>query len=245
MMSDVESRMAALEARVAELEDHNAIRRLQMAYGYYIDYNRPEEVAGLFAKDGAVVFLSGEYRGHEGVMRLYGTWFQNLFAGGQRGPIKGLLLDHFQLQDVITVAPDRQTAKGRFRGILAGGWHDDVLKDKPEGPPQQFWEAGLYENDYVREANETGELVWKIKRLNYVMQWQGDYETGWAHTVAHLQPAVECYPENPIGPDVILPDEDWRPTWPNRQEVKMSFAHPVLGAAFVKEHFTAMQKKWP
>jgi hypothetical protein len=60
-----------------------------------------------------------------------------------------------------------------------------------------------------------------------------------------LQPAVECYPANPIGPDVILPDEEWRPTWPNRQEVSMSFAHPVLGVAFVQEHFTAMQKQWP
>ncbi|KPF77940.1 nuclear transport factor 2 family protein [Novosphingobium sp. AAP93] len=73
-MSDLEARLAALENRVGELEDINAIRRLQWAYGYYIDYNRPEEVAGLFAEDGAVVFLSGEYRGHAGIMRLYGTW---------------------------------------------------------------------------------------------------------------------------------------------------------------------------
>ena len=58
-MTDMESRLAAMEARIAELEDHNAIRRLQNAYGYYIDYNRPEEVTGLFSEDGAVVFLSG------------------------------------------------------------------------------------------------------------------------------------------------------------------------------------------
>lgn len=239
-MTDVAARLAALEARVDELEDLNAIRRLQMAYGYYIDYNRPEETAALFAEDGAVVFLSGEYRGHAGIVRLYGTWFQNLFTGGRRGPVNGLLLDHFQLQDVITVAPDRQTAKGRFRGILAGGWHDSALADKPEGVPQQFWEAGIYENDYVRENG-----VWKIKRLNYLMQWQADYETGWAHTIAHLQPAQVCYPENPIGPDVLLPADDIRPTWPNRQEVRMSFAHPVLGAAFLREKFTALQGQWP
>ena len=244
-MPEVDARMAALEDRVAQLEDLNAIRRLQMAYGYYIDYNRPEEVAGLFAEDGVVLFLSGEYRGHAGVMRLYGTWFQNLFTGGRRGPVHGLLLDHFQLQDVITVAPDRKTAKGRFRGLLAGGWHDDILKDKPEGPPQQFWEAGLYENDYVREANASGDLVWKIKRLDYMMQWQGDYETGWAHLPAHLQPAVVCFPDNPIGPDALLPEADTRQTWPHRQEAKMSFAHPVLGAAFMVENFSKLHKKWP
>ncbi len=237
-MSDWEARLAALENRVGELEDEGAIRRLQMAYGYYIDYNRPEEVAGLFAEDGAVVFLSGEYRGHAGVMRLYGTWFQNMFTGGKRGPIHGFLLDHFQLQDVITIAPDRQTAKGRFRGILAGGWHDEVVANKPEHVPQQFWESGIYENDYVRENG-----VWKIKRLNYLMQWQGDYETGWAHTVSHLQPAVVCYPENPLGPDVILPVENYRPTWPHRQEVPMSFAHPVLAEAFRLEAFAALKDK--
>jgi hypothetical protein len=91
--------------------------------------------------------------------------------------------------------------------------------------PQQFWEAGIYENDYVREND-----VWKIKRLDYMMQWQADYETGWAHTVAHLQPAVTCYPANPLGPDVILPEDKIRQTWPFRQDVPMHFAHPKFGA---------------
>ena len=59
-MSDVEQRLVALEHRVGELEDLNAIRRLHWAYGYYIDFNRPDEVAELFAEDGSVVFLSGE-----------------------------------------------------------------------------------------------------------------------------------------------------------------------------------------
>lgn len=237
-MTTVESRLAALEARVEEMEAINAIRRLQWAYGYYIDYNRPEEVAGLFAKDGCVVFLSGEYVGYEGVMRLYGTWFQNLFTKGQRGPVHGFLLDHFQLQDVITISEDGETAHGRFRGILAGGWHDEALDIKPDAVPQQFWESGIYENDYVKEDG-----VWKIKRLNYMMQWQADYEAGWAHTTAHLQPAMARYPENPIGPDRILSEDNYRPTWPNRQEVAMSFAHPVLGKAFAVENFTPMMVK--
>ena len=56
---DLEKKLAALEQRVGELEDINAIRRLHWAYGYYIDFNRAEDVVQLFAKDGAVVFLSG------------------------------------------------------------------------------------------------------------------------------------------------------------------------------------------
>jgi hypothetical protein len=231
-MSSVEARLAALENRVGELEDIHAIHRLHMAYGYYIDYNRPEEVAALFARDGVAVFLSGEYRGHAGVLRLYGTWFQNLFTGGRRGPVDGFVLDHFQMQDAITIAPDRQTARGRFRCLLAGGWHDAARDDQPEGPPQQFWEAGIYENAYLREDG-----VWKIARLDYRMQWQADYGTGWAHTTAHIQPAASCYPENPLGPDALLPCEDVQGTWPHRREVPMSFAHPVLGEAFRAGHF--------
>ena len=225
-MSDLEGRLAALEHRLGELEDINAIRRLHWAYGYYIDFNRAEDVVQLFARDGAVVFLSGEYRGHAGVRRLYGTWFQSYFTQGMDGPVDGFLLDHFQMQDIITVAPDRHTAKGRFRGLLMGGSHES--RDyKPAGLPLQFYEAGLYENDYVREDG-----LWKIKRLDYMMQWQADYERGWSRTVAHLQPATRTFPDNPLGPDVLLPPSQVRQTWPHRQDVPMHFAHPRFGTLF-------------
>jgi hypothetical protein len=230
-MSDLESRLAALEHRIGELEDINAIRRLHWAYGYYIDFNRAEDVVQLFAEDGAVVFLSGEYRGHEGVRRLYGTWFQNFFTQGTNGPVYGLVLDHFQMQDIITIAPDRRTAKGRFRALLMGGSHES-RPYKPEGLPLQFYEAGIYENDYVCDAR-----VWKIKRLDYMMQWQAEYERGWSKTVAHLQAATLTFPENPLGPDVLLPAAQVRQTWPHRQDVPMHFAHPRFGAVLTgREH---------
>jgi hypothetical protein len=222
-MSELETRLKELEHRVGELEDINAIRRLHWAYGYYIDFNRAEDVVQLFARNGSVVFLSGEYLGHDGVRRLYGTWFHNYFTKGEVGPVYGFLLDHFQMQDIITVAPDRQTAKGRFRGMLFGGSHES-RQYKPEGLPLQFMEAGLYENDYVREDG-----VWKIKRLDYMMQWQADYDDGWSKTVAHLQPATETYPKNPLGPDVLLSPDKVRKTWPHRQDVPMHFAHPRFG----------------
>jgi hypothetical protein len=223
-MADFGERLAALEQRVGQLEDINAIRRLHWAYGYYIDFNRAEDVVQLFAADGAVVFLSGEYRGHAGIRRLYGTWFQSYFTQGVNGPVDGLLLDHFQMQDIITVAPDRRSAKGRFRGLLMGGSHESRAY-QPAGLPLQFFEAGLYENEYVCEAG-----IWKIKRLDYMMQWQADYEKGWSKTVAHLQPAAVPFPDNPLGPDVILPAAQIRNTWPHRQDVPMHFAHPRFGA---------------
>jgi hypothetical protein len=91
-------------------------------------------------------------------------------------------------------------------------------------------EAGLYENDYVREDG-----AWKIKRLDYMMQWQADYDDGWSKTVAHLQPATETFPKNPLGPDVLLPPDKVRKTWPHRQDVPMHFAHPRFGAILASE----------
>lgn len=58
-----------------------------------------------------------------------------------------------------------------------------------------------------------------------------------------LQDAVVCYPENPTGPDVILPENSYRQTWPHRQDVPMSFAHPVLAEVFRVEPFAGLKGK--
>lgn len=223
-MSEIEMLRQMVEKlthRVEILEDINAIRRLHFAYGYLIDYCRYDDVVQLFAEDGEVVFLSGIYRGHASIARLYKTWFQQFFTQGREGPEHGFLLDHFQMQDIITVSDDRRTARGRFRALLAGGSHES-RGYKPPGLPDQFYEAGVYENEYVRENG-----VWKIKRLDYVVEWQAEYEKGWAHTVSHLQPFTKTYPEDPKGPDELLPVK--RLAWPERSGVRFHYAHPVTG----------------
>lgn len=222
-MSEVEELRAAvadLSDRLGRLEDVNAIRRLHFAYGYYIDYCHYEDVVYLFAEDAEVVFLSGVYTGHKGIRRLYIEWIQQLFNQGREGADDGFLFDHIQMQDVITIADDRRTAKGRFRGVMLGGNHD-IRKHVPPGVPQQFMESGIYENDYVCEDG-----VWKIKRLDYMLQWQAEYERGWAHTDAHLRPAQVLFPEDPVGPDYLL--EVRRETWPYRQDTPVHWAHPVV-----------------
>ena len=225
-IDDLRPTVTALADRVGKLEDSAAIRRLHYAYGYYIDFCQYDEVVQLFSRDCEVIFLSGIYRGHEGAARLYKTWFQNLFTQGRPGPEYGFLLDHFQMQDIITVADDRKTAKGRFRAILFGGQHES-REYVPENLPEQFYEAGVYENDYVLEDG-----VWKIKRLDYVLQWQADYETGWAHTDAHLKPAQVLYPEDPLGPDYFSGES--RRTWPYRQDMPVHYAHPVIAKTIAK-----------
>ena len=170
------AKIEELSNRVGILEDTEAIRNLQHAYGYYIDKCLYEDVVDLFADDGEVQFFGGIYRGKEqGVRRLYVGNFLQGFTGGKPGPVYGFLLDHPQLQGVIHVAPDRKTAKGRFRSVMQAGFHESSPTAKAAiargESPMVWWEGGIYENTYVKEDG-----VWKFQVLNYNPLWHGTGE---------------------------------------------------------------------
>ena len=131
------------------LEDVHAIRRLQHAYGYYLDKCLYDEVVDLFADDGEVRFMGGAFREKRACGASTAIVSARDFTGGVNGPAYGFLLDHPQLQDIIDVAADRRKTAGRFRYIMQAGSHES----RPGGPgmlPQQWWEGGLYENEYVQ-----------------------------------------------------------------------------------------------
>jgi SnoaL-like domain len=216
-----EDRIAELEQRLGKVEDLLAIRNLQHAYGYYLDKCLYDEVVDLFAEDGEVIFIGGVYKGKKGAARLYAGRFRNNFAGGKNGPTFGRLLDHPIFQDVITVAGDRATAKARFRVLMQAGTHE--LAATPQTPVRQWFEGGLYENDYVREDG-----VWKIKKLFYRAFWHGSIEHGWAYTPPDYVPnASVTYPEDPYGPDELLPDAPR--LWPDTTTFPFHYRHPVTG----------------
>jgi hypothetical protein len=155
------------------------------------------------------------------LQRLYKNFLQHAYTRGRAGPVYGFVADHLLAQDVITLAEDRKTAKGRFRALLMLGSHES-RPDRPPELPLQVYEAGLYENEYVREGG-----VWKIRRLEYALQWQALYEKGWAHTTTNLPPALKPFPDDPLGPDYLLDTE--RAVWPSRSPVAFHYAHPVTG----------------
>lgn len=217
-IQELEQKVEELANQVGVLEDVHAIRRLQHAYGYYIDKCLYDETVDLFAENGEVHFMGGIFRGKAGVRRLYVDRFRKNFTGGKNGPVFGFLLDHPQMQDVIDVAPDRKTAKARFRCTMQAGRHESA----PEGT-RQWWEGGLYENSYMRENG-----VWKIQVLNYRPVWHADYETGWAHTrPQYVAFFSKTYPEDPGGPDAL---ENPKPVlWPETDVLPFHYAHPVTG----------------
>jgi hypothetical protein len=223
-MSETVSELAELRAEIAALrnlvgiqEDIHAVRTLQFKYGYYMDMTLFAEIVELFADDCEIKFMGGVYRGRDGARRLYGG------ASGVNGPTDGLLFSHVLAQDIVDVAPNRQSARGRFRTFMQGGVHE-TKKDAPPTLPSQFWEAGVYENEYVKDRG-----VWKFKVFDYRIVYQARYEDGWAHsplTPLMVSDPVKPFPDNPRGPDEVRPPP---PRWPQAVVQPFHYPNPVTG----------------
>ena len=228
-LSALQSELEAMRLQIGRLEDAQAIRKLQHAYGYYLDKCLYEETVALFAEDCEVRFMGGIWKGKKGARRLYVDTFQGFFTDGKNGPVAGFLLDHLQLQDIVDVADDRASAKARFRTLMQAGTHIDseapmAVRDRERDlHPRQWWEGGIYENHYVRENK-----VWKIKLLNYNPLWHADFDKGWSYTKPEYIPAYsETWPDNPNGPDAL--DPDFLGLWPKTETVPFHYDHPVSG----------------
>ena len=213
----MQRRIDQLANEVAMHADREAVRTLQFKYGYYMDKCLFSEIVELFAEDAVIYFLNGIYRGKRGARRMYGG------ASGLSGPAYGMLFEHIIAQDIVDVAPDRKTARGRFRCFMQGGVHESK-KDAPPRIPAQFLEAGIYENEYVKEDG-----VWKIKLFDYRIVYQARFDEGWAQSGRDLlmvTPYTTTFPENPRGPDELRP---LPPTWPEAFIMPFHYPNPVTG----------------
>src|SRR5687767_11012157 len=104
--SPLQQQLASLEQRKLRLEDINAIKRLQSAYGYYLDQALWDQAANLFADEGSIEYgLDGVYAGKARVR-------QYLYAlgDGKSGLARGQLNEHMLLMPVITLAADGRSA---------------------------------------------------------------------------------------------------------------------------------------
>ncbi|MCP5144118.1 MAG: nuclear transport factor 2 family protein [Gammaproteobacteria bacterium] len=213
----LEQQVAALTRQVGLLEDTFAVRHLQFKYGYYMDKCLYDPIIDLMADDCEIHFLGGVFRGKEGAGRLYCGRLRNRFAGGTDGPKPGLLMDHPQLQDIVDVAPDGLTARGRFRYLMQAGTHYTT------GTAHQWWEGGLYENTYVKRDG-----AWQIQIIVPKMCYVGYYEHGWAYTKPDaINNLSKTFPEDPYGPDELA--DAPLVLWPQTDILPFHYPHPVTG----------------
>ncbi|KAI1367779.1 SnoaL-like domain-containing protein [Xylaria arbuscula] len=171
--------------------------------------------------DAYVEFLGSRYRGKAGIKRLYNGRFQSTFVKGRNGPVHGFLLDHIMMQDIVDVDPSGTHAWCRMRALMQAGTHKSVRDTHPRGHVQ-WWEGGLYENEYLKEDG-----VWKLFRYRYFPFWHAEFETGWSLTKENYVPwPTKTYPEDPWGPDEII---DQKMLWPDTRVVPFHYPHPVTG----------------
>jgi outer membrane murein-binding lipoprotein Lpp len=155
-VDNLKAQVAQLQKQAQSAQDYIAISNLQTAYGYYVDKAQWDQVADLFTKDGTLeIGLRGVWVGQDRV-RAYLHKLPDLKYGS--------VFNHMQLQPMISVADDGQTAKARWRALIQVG----TLGEKSQ------WGEGTYENEYVKEDG-----VWKIQKLHFYMTYYVDYYKGW------------------------------------------------------------------
>lgn len=159
---DVDAEIAALTARVEKLEGIRAVKKLQRAFGYYVDRGLWGEAADLFADDGTIeIGIDGVYVGRDRIEE-----YLRRLHGGQEGLIYGQINEWITLQPAINVAADGRSATARWRdqGMLG------QYKQHAE------WRDGIYENTYVKGTDG----IWRIQSLHLYVNFVVPYEKGWA-----------------------------------------------------------------
>ena len=206
--SRVDREIAELTSRVERLEGHRAVKKLQRAFGYYVDRGLWGEAADLFADDGTIeIGLDGVYVGRDRIEE-----YLRRLHGGQEGLIYGQLNEWITLQPAISVADDGRSAIARWRdqGMLG------QYKQHAE------WRDGIYENAYEKGADG----IWRIKSLHLYVNYVAPFEKGWAR----LKPGeglAQSETSRSFPPD-RGPTHQYRP-FPDVQNPPFQAPNPVTG----------------
>jgi hypothetical protein len=206
---------AELEAYVARLEAIEDMKRLQYAFGYYLERGYVEAVADLFAANATADYRGGKFIGKDSIRRFLRHHFVLSELREGKGPQAGVLHEHYLLQPVIDVSPDASKGWMRVRT-----WNFEGASGK-----RQEMSAGIYENTFVKEDG-----VWKIASLVYCEAWRVDYLGDLNRTPMPEYPlrAPTTYPEDPHGPDKVS-NYNCRP-WPYTGITPpMHYPHPITG----------------
>ncbi len=207
--SAIDREIAELTQRVERLEGGRAIKKLQRAFGFYVDRGLWGEAADLFADNGTIeVGMDGVYVGRDRIEE-----YLRRLHGGQEGLIYGQLNEWITLQPAISVAEDAASATARWRDQGMLGQHKEHAE----------WRDGVYENTYVREDG-----VWKIQSLHLFVNFVAPFEEGWARLdagegMARSQASMDFPPDS--GPTV-----EYQP-FPAVQIPTFQAPNPVTGRA--------------
>jgi hypothetical protein len=205
--ASIDEEITTLLRRVEKLEGARAIKKLQRAFGFYVDRGLGGEAADLFTDDGTIeIGIDGVYVGKARIQE-----YLKRLHGGQDGLIYGQLNEWITLQPAVNISEDGNsgTARWRDQGMLG------QYKQHAE------WRDGIYENTYVKDDG-----IWKIASLHLYVNFVVPYEKGWAR----LEPGeglVQSETSRTFPPD-RGPTAEYKP-FPDTQVPPFQAANPVTG----------------
>jgi len=203
----VDAQIEALTQRVERLEGTRAVKKLQRAFGFYVDRGLWGDAADLFTDDGTIeIGIDGVYVGKERIRE-----YLKRLHGGQEGLVYGQLNEWVTLQPAVSVADDGLSATARWRDLGMLGQYKQHAE----------WRDGIYENTYVRENG-----VWKIKSLHLYVNFLAPYERGWAR-LRGAEGLVRSEASEAFPPD-RGPTASYAP-FPATQLPAFQARHPVTG----------------
>ena len=213
----LESRLAAVEKRLQQVEDVQAINRLQYAYNYYVEHMMKQEIIDCFADSPDVLldWLEGKWKGKAGVRKYFDV--------SQVAPV-GFRHQLMPTAGLITVAPDGMTAKGRwyaFGGIMMP---PPAQQDAKAAASRSFIN-GIYEMGYIKEDG-----TWKILTINWIIPYGVRINDGWIlpEDIAGPMLKGQSAPGAPkIVPDLPMDRNDLR--YVTGYIFPFHFTHPVTG----------------
>ncbi len=213
-IKELEEKLEALEKQVkvqakelTTLKDIEAIKKLQKAYGYYVEHMMYQEIVDCFSDSPDVVlnWLEGQWLGKEGVKKY--------FAFMQKAPPT---FQHqvMQIAGIVDIDPDGKMASGRWYAF--GG----MFFPQPEGIKRSFV-AGIYEMKYIKEKG-----IWKIFGIKWVIPYAVSVSGEWRMPEDVNRPYLAGQWRGPT-PDVPINREDMR--YISGYIFPFHYNHPVTG----------------
>jgi hypothetical protein len=216
-VKELEAKIRTLEDRIRTMEDIEEIKKLQRAYGYYIEHRMAEDIIDLFADrdDIAMKIAGGQFIGKDKVIKYWRHGYPVL----EKSDNPEFLHQVMQLSGIVHVDPDGKTAKGRWYGF---GAHASPHK---EGIAPG-WMDGVYENEYVKENGK-----WKIKVIHWCMTFHAPYGESWVLPSRRVDKRMDRPHEQAIGSGKArigeAPAED--ALYPSGFICPFHFANPISG----------------
>lgn len=187
-VAELEAKVKMLEQKICILEDTEEIKKLQRAYGFYLQHWMAEDIIDCFA-DGPDTELSvalGHYIGKESIRDFFHHGRKNVEIKREENP--EFLHQVMQLSGIVHVAQDGLTALGRWYGFGASA----LLN--PDNKVMPGWMDGVYEVDYVKQDGR-----WRFKKVHWCMIFNAPWSESFVSSERRFNPESDRpYQRNPL-----------------------------------------------